>query len=175
MTEYLVKSHHSGGYYITDGDPSVIEAICDVCDDCDAIEASWDSENEEQKIDAIASVFTSESITNAEEFDARVKYAGECLENDYESISSIIDYIFEDSAEFTDTVYSLHEDGFINDKEFDKLLKRCCDDLKSQLNIVKNALGNYSLSNEHKSELKEEIGSCLSLKPAKKKKGKETE
>lgn len=52
--EHLVESH-VGGFYISDQDPSIIEAYCEQCGDYDRILLSYE---EDQKLEALKNYFS---------------------------------------------------------------------------------------------------------------------
>lgn len=164
MLEHLVKGHHGGCFYISDAEPADIEARCAVCGEYDTIEASWDSEVEGAKIDAIADFFSWDSITSKEQLQERMKGFFE-TDSDYTKLSSIIDYIFEDSSCNDEIIDDLKEDGFLSEEEYTELRKRNKDVLKSQLDFVKELIPECKISEVDTTELNNNISLCLRMGP----------
>ena len=147
MEEHLVRGH-LGGFYISSLDPEFIESYCETCGDYDQIEASWNSEDENGKIEALSEYFSRESISSKEQLDNLI---GECSYEDdsnIESIENVIDEIIFNNESNTEIIEYLYEDRDLSKDEHDELIKRNNMDLKKQLIFIKDNLNNYVDSNK---------------------------
>jgi hypothetical protein len=159
MNEYLVRSH-LGGFYISDGEPEYIEMYCETCGDYDQIEASWNSEDENGKIKALSDYLSIESIKSIEDLNNRIFIFDDDTINKKEIYENIIDEVFFNYESSYELINYLHEDGYINSKELKELKSNNIDDLKNQLEIIKEQMQNIDLTNN---ELKS-LNKTLTLK-----------
>ena len=145
MDEHLVRSH-LGCFYISSLDPEFIEMYCETCGDYDQIEASWDSEDEKGKIEALSEYFSSESIKTNDELKKRIdSFEFDKVDNN-EALDYIIDEIEFNNESNMEIIEYLHEDGDLSEVEYNELINRNKNDLKKQFNIIKNNINNYIIS-----------------------------
>jgi len=142
MNEYLVSSH-LGGLYISSADPESIEAYCEQCGDRDTIEASWDIDDKEAKIEAISGYFSRESLKSEEDLKTRISYFDETEMEKVDVIGCIIDDIISNNEENVDTINYLVGLREISTDEYVELIKRNREDIKSELTIVKDNMRKY--------------------------------
>lgn len=121
MKEHLVQSH-MGGYYISEGDEELIESFCETCGDRDIILTSWDNEEENARVYALASYFRYEGVQTEEQFLSRIKdYDGMCstFEEKYAGLKDEIECDFDESMGI---IRSLEEYKDIREDEFKYLM-----------------------------------------------------
>ena len=123
MFEHLVRGH-LGGYYISSSDPEFIESYCEQCGDYDEILASWDTSEENARVNALLKYFLSETLNTREDIDNEVekitKYYDVETEDIIPSLLDQIDYKAEDTYSIASC---LHEDREISNEEFEKIMK----------------------------------------------------
>lgn len=104
--EYLVESH-LGGYYISDEDPIIIEAVCEQCFDSDAIVASWTKGNREEEVISISNYLCGMEV-NDDSYNKYLEYSG--LDQVIDIKKDIQDMFFD----FKVIVGNLNESGYID-------------------------------------------------------------
>ena len=124
--EYLVEGH-LGGEYISDCDPYIITQYCEQCGDCDIIVASWEKDNIEAKIEAIADYLISTVIDPPENPISLI------MELQFGTIDEIID----DYKERTNYLLNDFNDYDIIDEEIIKPIASIIEKCPSQ--IIENS------------------------------------
>lgn len=161
MDEHLVRSH-LGGYYISSLDPEFIEAYCDTCGDYDEIEVSWNSEDENEKINSLANFFSRESIKSEEEFD-KIINSFEDIENlaKEDMFDMIIDDISFNNDASQEIIEFLYENKDLNETEYTELINRNKEELKKQFIIVKKNINKYINSEKDINKTKKKLSLYL--------------
>ena len=128
--EHLVKSH-MGGYYISNEDPKIIQAYCDVCNSHDEILVSW---NEGKKLETLLTFFS------------KYKESKEQIEFDYdngitkEELMEHLAYKYNCDIEM---INALTKDEELTIKEQIKLLKQIKLSQKEQFKLAKKCGKTY--------------------------------
>lgn len=142
MLEHLVHSH-LGGYYISNGDPEFIEQYCETCGDSDYILTSWNSEEENARLNALLKCFINNNLSTKEDLDKKVEEYDECFEDKKEIIPAIIYDIKYDNEETKNIVTSLYEGHDISEEEYNKVIRISNFNETRQLNMIKKYADTY--------------------------------
>lgn len=87
--EYLVESH-LGGYYVSSGNPEIIEETCEECFDNDMIVASWVKGDKKERIEGISNYLCGAEVDE----EAYNNYLEECELEDIMDIEEDLCYVF---------------------------------------------------------------------------------
>ncbi len=148
MEEYLVRSH-LGGYYISGGDPEFIEQYCEQCGDYDMILTSWNSEEENAKLNALLRYFVGSVINTKEDLDERVEAYSELEDMEKKEIIPAILYDIEaDNEDICNTINSLYETKDISEQERDRIVHIANFNKERQINMVHKFASSYFSKDE---------------------------
>ncbi len=137
-TEHLVEGHENGNYYISNSDPKLIEAYCEICGDSDTILASWNPEEKNSRLNALLRFFMAGNMNTKDDIYNRVSQNSSMWQwygNDI--ITSLLDDIEDNNEIVFDIVFSLFENKFITEKEFDIIMHISDFEKERQIKMVK--------------------------------------
>lgn len=121
--EHLVEGHESGNYYISNDDPKLIEAYCETCGDSDTILTSWNPEEKNARVNALLRFFMADVLNTKKDIYNRVSLNSFMWQWDGNDIViSLLDDIEDNSEKVFDLAFSLFENKFITEKEFDVIM-----------------------------------------------------
>ena len=121
--EHLVEGHENGNYYISNSDPKLIEAYCEICGDSDTVLASWNPEEKNARLNALLRFFIADILNTKEDIYNSVSQKGFMWQWDGNDIfTSLLDDIEDNNEKVFNIVFSLFENGIITEKEFDIIM-----------------------------------------------------
>lgn len=135
MNNYFVEGH-LGSYYISGNDRESIEEYCEQCGDYDMVLFSFDDEEKDEPFKSFASYFTESMILSKKRISYLVNSYNESGVTVREAIGSIKDNVVFDTDNNKDIIKSLLDDGYIDKKTYDKLIKFLNEAMTKQLKFI---------------------------------------